>query len=261
LGRARLYYWIDGRALRHYALVICVSDDLIEQCVAAGVSPDRCVLIENAIDTDQYVRQMSIPEARRRLGLRADGLLVGAVGRLSEEKGFDILIRAVGRLINEGCSLELVIAGEGNARPGLEAAIARQRQANRFHLLGHRSDVPVLLQALDIFALSSLREGLPNVLLEAMAMEVACVATRIAGVPRLIEHERNGLLVQSGNEEELCAAIRRLLRSDEERSAYATAGRLTIEQRYSFARRMEKIRALYESVLHESGRGAAAACL
>jgi glycosyltransferase involved in cell wall biosynthesis len=247
-SRTPLYYWIDRRSLRRYDRVVCVSDDLVQECLAAGVSPEKCLLIENAIDTAEYTRTEAVGEAKRRLGFRGDRLLIGAVGRLSEEKAFDVLIRAVAMLIDGGCDVELAIAGEGDARPALERLIAEQRAPQRFRLLGHRSDVPELLQALDVFALSSLREGLPNVLLEAMALEVPCVATGVAGIPRLIDGRANGLLVAPGAVEPLRDALRRLLESPERRAAFAREGRGTIEQRYSFAVRMEKVRAVYRSL-------------
>jgi glycosyltransferase involved in cell wall biosynthesis len=102
---------------------------------------------------------------------------------------------------------------------------------------------------MDVFALSSLREGLPNVLLEAMALEVPCVATRIAGVPRLIEDEKNGLLVEPGDLEGLTRSLDRLLSDSALRDRLRRSGRETIESRYSFARRMEKLREIYDELL------------
>ncbi len=143
------------------------------------------------------------------MGLRPDRLLIGAAGRLSAEKGFDLLIRAVHPLLQGGLDVDLVIVGEGDERPRLEALIAELGLADRVQLLGYRSDLPDWYEAMDVFALSSLREGLPNVLLEAMALETPVVATRIAGVPRLVRHEENGLLVEPGSVEALAGALGR----------------------------------------------------
>lgn len=250
--RTPLYYWIDRQCLRRYDHVICVSDDLYTECLARGVRPERCTLVQNAVDTVEFVRRESSSVAKRRLGFCSDRLLIGAVGRLAEEKGFHILIDVVDRLCRSGVDVELAIIGEGEERGRLEAQIRSTSCPDRFHLLGYRSETIDLYQAMDVFALSSLREGLPNVLLEAMALEVPVVATRIAGIPRLVRNEQNGLLVSAGSEEELHAGLGRLLRDASLRSTLAANARTTVETEYSFAVRMEKVRRIYDQVLGTS---------
>jgi glycosyltransferase involved in cell wall biosynthesis len=106
-----------------------------------------------------------------------------------------------------------------------------------------------LYQAFDLFALSSYREGLPNVLLEAMALEVPVVATRVAGIPRLIEDGVNGLLVEGGDSGSLAGAIARLLDDAALRARLGKTARQTIEARYSFQQRMVRIAGLYDRLL------------
>lgn len=250
--RTPFYYWVDRRCLRRYDRVICVSDDLLERCLEAGVKPERCATTQNAIDTELTKRSRSVADAKSELGFAAESPLIGAVGRLSDEKAFDVLIEAVAQLHAQGSQTHLAIAGDGDARTKLEAIIAEQNHPERFHLLGHRDDVTELYQAMDVFALSSLREGLPNVLLEAMALETPVVATRIAGIPRLIQDRRNGRLVEPGDAGPLAEAIGGLLNAPGERAALAAAGRKTIETDYSFQVRMEKMAAIYDEVLAES---------
>jgi glycosyltransferase involved in cell wall biosynthesis len=248
--RTPLYYWIDRLCLPHYESVICVSEDLHARCLACGVPPDRCVLIENAIDTAEFSRQLSTEEAKRRLGIPPERFVIGAVGRLSAEKRFDILIRSTHQLLQEKLDVELLIAGEGDEKPALQALIAELGCAERIRLLGYRSDTRALYQAMNVFALSSIREGLPNVLLEAMALEVPIVATRIAGIPRLIRDGENGVLVEPGDATGLRQAIFGLLNDPERRNRLSRAGRRTIEASYSFQARMEKIRTLYDHLLN-----------
>jgi len=247
-----LYYWVDKRCLRQYERIICVSDDLYDTCLQAGVDASRCQIIHNAIDCAAYRRTLNIAEAREKAGLPASGLLIGAVGRLSAEKGFDNLIRSISRLAtkdNEDQETHLAIAGEGDARRQLQHLIQSQPYPDRFHLLGHRNDVTTLFQAMDIFALSSLREGLPNVLLEAMALEVPVIATRIAGIPKLVLDGHNGLLVDPGDEDALTNALKTLIDSPELRNRYAQAGQNTIEQSFGFVQRMEKMASVYDELL------------
>jgi glycosyltransferase involved in cell wall biosynthesis len=186
---------------------------------------------------------------KARLGFRPDRKLIGAVGRLSGEKNFAGLIEAVSRLVRQGQDVELAIAGEGAERANLERLIAAQPEPERFHLLGFQSELGDFYQALDVFALSSLREGLPNVLLEAMAYQVPVVSTEAGGVVRLIENEHNGLLVSVNDPTSLAAALARMLSDQNLAESLASRGRQTIIERFSFAARMERICAVYDELL------------
>lgn len=250
--RTPLYYRIDEMSLPRYDSVICVSDDLRDRCLAIGVPPERCVLIENAIDTDEFARRTDIAEAKRRLGVPPDRLLISAVGRLSPEKGFDLLIRAAARLFESGLDGQVLIAGDGDAGAALQSLAAELGVADRVRLLGYVSDPRPLYEAADVFVLSSLREGLPNVVLEAMALGVPVVATRIAGVPRLVRDGETGVLVEPGSADALAAGISRVLGDPNGRAALAAAGRRMVVEDYSFSTRMQKVRAVYDELLQRN---------
>jgi glycosyltransferase involved in cell wall biosynthesis len=121
-------------------------------------------------------------------------------------------------------------------------------------LPGWQADVRPYFEAMDAFALSSLREGLPNVLLEAMALEVPVVSTRVAGVPRLLQDGRNGFLVDAGDLEGLTTALGGLLRNADLRALFRDAGRRTVETRYSFATRMQRLNRIYDELLQRERR-------
>jgi glycosyltransferase involved in cell wall biosynthesis len=250
--RTPLYYRIDELCLPRYDAVICVSEDLHAQSLACGVPSDRCVLIENAVDTDEFARRTAAADAKRRAGVPAGRLVVGAAGRLSPEKGFDLLIRAAHRLLLARHDLELWIAGEGDAEPHLRSLVAELRVADRVRLLGYRGDLRPVYEAMDVFALSSVREGLPNVVLEAMALEVPVVATRVNGVPRLVRDGEDGVLVNPGSAQDLAAGLARLLGDAGARARLAAAGRRTVAERYSFPARMQKVRAVYDGLLNRN---------
>jgi glycosyltransferase involved in cell wall biosynthesis len=250
--RTPLYYAIDRLCLPRYERVICVSTDLHAECLRRGVRPERCLLIENGVDTATFSRRGDPSEAKRALGVPAERLLIGAIGRLSAEKGFDVLLRAVTGLLREGADVQLLIAGDGDQKAELQALVGELGCGERVRLLGYCADTRALYEALDIFALSSRREGLPNVVLEAMAMEVPVVATRIAGVPRLIRDEVNGLLVEPEACEGLQQALARLAGDAGLRAQLARAGRQTVESSWSFEVRMHKIAALYDEMLQRT---------
>jgi glycosyltransferase involved in cell wall biosynthesis len=220
------------------------------------VSDERALLIENAIDTEQFRRNRSIDEAKALLDWPPGRMLLGGAGRLSEEKGFDDLIRSVRELVDRGIDVGLIIIGEGQQRPLLEGLIHELRLADRVRLAGFQSDLRPCYEAMDLFVLSSRREGLPNVVLEAMALETPVVSIRVAGVPRLIVDGENGLLVDLGDRPALTAAIARGLGAADLRRTLAAAGRRTIEEKYSFAERMKKVVAVYDELLGVDRDGA-----
>jgi glycosyltransferase involved in cell wall biosynthesis len=248
-GRMPLYVKLDKWSLKYYRAAICVSDDLAAAARDARVQPSRCHVVYNAIDTDDYCRRRTAAEAKRELGAPAAGTLIGAVGRLSPEKGFDLLIRAACQLRQAGHDVHLWIAGDGPARPDLQRLIGELGSGDSMRLLGHVADPKRFYEAMDIFALSSIREGLPNVVLEAMAMETPVVATRTAGVPRLVEDGQSGLLVEPGSIEPLVGGVARLVESPDLCRRLASAARRRVEEQFSFSRRMEKIVRIYDEVL------------
>jgi len=247
--RTRLYNALDRWSLSAYEQVICVSPDLRDTCLAAGVKEDRCLLLDNAIDTQEFQRRNSQCEARISLGLRPKGLLIGGVGRLSGEKGFDLLIRATRQLLDQGRDVSLAIAGEGEELARLQKLVQELSLGDRVQLVGYCSDMRPFYESLDVFALSSLREGLPNVLLEALAMETPLVSSRIAGVPRLVRDGITGLLIEPASVSELARALGEMLDSKDLRVRCAQAGRDLIESDFSFVVRMQKLATIYDELL------------
>lgn len=256
--RTEIYYRLDRLCLPRYERVISVSEDLLEHSLAAGVTRERSLLLENGIDTAHHRRRLTTSEAQRRVGLAPGRRLIVAAGRLSAEKGFDVLLRAFERVVRGGVEAALWIAGEGRERGDLERLARELALGDRCRLLGYREDVPELLEAADIFALSSHREGLPNALLEAMALETPVVATRVAGIPRVIEHDVNGLLVSPASADELASALLRLLGDPGRARSLAQAARRTVEQRYSFDARMRRLARLYDALGVRAGVAEAA---
>jgi glycosyltransferase involved in cell wall biosynthesis len=248
-GKLNWYYRIDRWALRRMHHLIAVSPDLYDFLGGLGIPAACRSLVENGIDTELYRRSLDPRECKERFGLDRERILVGAVGRLQPEKGFHVLIESAASLLDQGLDFDLAIAGDGPERTTLQALIQTRGYAGRIRLLGHCSRTIELYQAMDVFVLSSLREGLPNVLLEAMALQVPVVATTVGGVPRLVQHEVSGLRVPCGEPEALAAAMKTLLGDAALRLKLAAAGRRTIEEQFSFAQRMRRIRGIYDHVL------------
>ncbi|MDZ4771496.1 MAG: glycosyltransferase [Planctomycetota bacterium] len=243
-SRTPLYFAIDRWCLPRYEQVVAVSRDLFDAALQARVDPAHLVQIDNAIDTQEFKRTRAPAECPLRA--RKGSILVGAVGRLSEEKGFELLIEAVERCVERGLDLELWIAGEGDQQEKLEARMRASKHASRLRLLGFQKDTLALFEAFDIFALSSLREGLPNVVLEAMAMEVPLVATRCGGMSAFGRDDHDMRLVEVGSVEALARGIEELARDPIRRTQLARTARARIERDLSFTARMRKMVAVYD---------------
>jgi glycosyltransferase involved in cell wall biosynthesis len=254
--RTPLYYALDRAVLRRYDRVICVSGDILERCVSHGVKASRCELLPNAVDSAVYARRRSSRDAKEQLQLSPERLLIGAVGRLSSEKRLDLIIRAVDEIIRSGSPVDLVIAGSGGELERLQALIAELGHEDRIRVLGHQADMVPLYDAMDVVVSASEREGLPNVLLEAMAMGIPVVATAIAGVPDLIDDGRNGLLVEPGDLAGLRDTLRQLIVSPELRARLSSAARSNVVNDHDLAVRIRRVAEIYDEVLSESPRRA-----
>lgn len=247
-ARTPLYYCIDRFCMKRHERVICVSPDLETRCKKLGIKDQQLSLIDNAIVVEDYDPTPPTTQERHRFGFDDQHVLLGAVGRLSEEKGFDHLINAVYRLIRSGHQVGLLIAGEGHLKDALQKQIEELQLQNHVRLVGFLRDPRELYRAIDIYVLSSLREGLPNVVLEAMASGRAVVSTNVNGIPRLVTSGENGIVVKSDSVDELFTGIRTVLESDEQRQCLAAAGRRTVEDRFSFGTRMQSVVRVYRSL-------------
>lgn len=248
-ARLNTYYHLDRWAINRMDYVVAVSSDLFEFLNSLRIPPTRYSLIHNGIDTEQVRRALVPSEARKQLGIPSGPVTIGAVGRLAAEKGFDLLISAIGELRRQGNDVQLVIVGDGEQRRGLEQQARQHGCEDIVHLVGHQADVIPFYEAFDIFALSSLREGLPNVVLEAMAMEVPVISTRVGGLVQLIDDQQTGILVDASDVAALTEGVGRLVNDAQLRKSLATSARQDVATRFSFSHRMQKIAGIYDGLL------------
>ncbi|OGO53033.1 MAG: hypothetical protein A2148_00900 [Chloroflexi bacterium RBG_16_68_14] len=190
-------------------------------------------------------------QPRARNGARPSEVVVGAVARLSPEKGLDVLLRAVARLVAEGMPLRVVLAGDGPWRVRLRRMAERLGIAGRVDFRGEvpHERVPEVLAELDIFVLPSRAEGFGVAALEAQAMELPVVASRVHGIPDAVEDGHTGLLVPPGDAEALAGAIARLAEDAELRAAMGRAGRAFVEGRYRWQENAAQMERLYRHLL------------
>jgi glycosyltransferase involved in cell wall biosynthesis len=210
--------------------------------------PARLSVVANGIDVAVFAPSA---EARRRtraeLRIPEDARVVGTVGRLAPEKDQALLVRAMLPLLDE--TRHLVIVGDGPERDALTAMIRSSGRERYVHMTGARDDVARLLPAFDVFALPSLTEGLPLVLLEAMSTELVVVASAVGGIPDLVDPGTTGYLIRPGECAPLTARLSTLLEDRQLAEKVGRAARQRVLDRHSLARMASGYEALYRGVI------------
>lgn len=236
-------------AARFVGAYVAVSQATAAQALAEReVDARKLETIENGIDLSRFAPSAETRAAvRAELGIAADAFVVGTVGRLVKEKNQPLLVRAMAPLLSP--AVRLVVVGDGPERPALEAAVAALGERAAFvHLLGARGDVPRLYAAFDVFALSSDSEGLPLVLIEAMASGLAVVSTAVGGIAVVVTDDVTGALVPPGDADALSARLARLASAPTEAISWGAEGRRRALSRYSAERMIDEYFAVYERI-------------
>ena len=229
--------------------VVCVSQRVADFAAGViGIPPQKLVVVPNGIPVEEF-QMDNKAETRAALGISVTSLVIGTVGRLHPVKGTRHLIEAFAQC-RTSCQLVLLVIGDGPQRAQLESLAQRLGIADRVYFLGNRTDVPRLLQAMDVFVLPSEWEGMPNAALEAMATGLPVVATAVGGTPEVVVDGVTGLLVPPRNSEALAQAIAQLLADPELRRRMGQAGRERVEQLFSVEQMVRKTEALYEELLY-----------
>ena len=204
----------------------------------------RVRVLRNGIDLQAPVKQSSPPiDVRGQLGLARDERLLVAVGRLSPEKGIDVLIDALSRL--RAPRVRLALVGDGPERERLRARAERAGLAERVAFVGHIATPGDFLQAADVVVLPSRSEGIPNVALEAMALGRPLVATAVGGTPEIVVDGVSGILVRADDSQRLAAALDRVLADSGLAARLADGAREHAVLRLSSTARCSRLRALY----------------
>jgi glycosyltransferase involved in cell wall biosynthesis len=175
--------------------------------------------------------------------------VIGAVGRLNGEKDYPNFLAAAKLLLAKRPDLYFIVAGKGELDRELRQSAQDLGIADRVIFLGHFHDVRKVFELMNVYVLSSTREGLPNTVLEAMAMEVPIVSTDVDGVKEAATHDREALLVPARDSAALAEGIERVLTDDALASRLVAAARRKVETEFSFARRTRIVEDLYRRVL------------
>lgn len=252
--KRRLFRWIETLLAKRTTRMIAVSEGERETMVRAGVVPaERVRVVNNGVDPGLW--EGATPYTRAELGLAADARLVLVAGLLNSAKGQDFAIRALaeGVLTGRG-DVELLLAGHGDDLAALQALAAELGVQDHVHFLGWRDDVPRLMASCDVALLPSRWEGMPYVVLEAMAAGKPVVATRVDGARDLVEEGRTGLVVDVGDVPALAQALDRVLSGAlGELDAIGARARARVAERFTIQHMVQATREVYEEARAATG--------
>jgi glycosyltransferase involved in cell wall biosynthesis len=239
--------WIFRRAVARFI----ANAGSIERDLAAlpWVGPGRVTRIYNGIDLERF-RPAGRRELRQECGIPVDAPAVAVVARLQALKGHEDLLRGLPAVWERFPELRVLLAGQGPHEAHLRGLSESLDGQGRVRFLGHCRDVRPVLEAADLFVLPSHKEGLPNALLEAMAMGLPVVATGVGGTGEVVRDGETGLLVPPADPPALAAALCRLLESASLRERLVRDARQRLQAQFSLAQAVDQVEALLRSVVH-----------
>ncbi|MEM8858507.1 MAG: glycosyltransferase family 4 protein [Chloroflexota bacterium] len=251
-GRKKFYVALEKLGYRNGDAMIVVSPKDIDKGLAEGIGRrEDYTVIRSGIELERFGNPQVPPsEIRDQLGIPADALVIGSVTRLSEQKDPLSLIDALAKVHQKRPEVYFIVVGDGLLRPEVEDKIANCGLQDQVVLTGLRRDVPELMAAFDIFVLSSLWEGLPRVLPQAMATSLPIVCTKADGSAEAVEHGVNGFLVEPKRPDQVADRLIQLVDSAELRRDFGAAGKAKVPM-FGAKKMVADIDQLYKKLIQQ----------
>ena len=238
-----LYNWIDDRVLRKLEHIIVVSEKSKESIVRLGIQQDRVIVVPNGFDMSKSIAERApIVDSSR-------PIRIVAAGRLSSEKGYDILMDALALVSKQAPAFLVDIYGEGPEEQRLKQKVIELKLTDKVNFPGFVSDLLPVFRKADLLVLPSRSEGMPNVVLEAWSQHVAVVAAAVGGLPEMIRHGENGWLADPEDPADLARNIEAAISDSSKMHYYGQMGYETLVERYSFQRQALLLDHVYRQIL------------
>jgi len=250
--RGEFYRRLDLFLMRRFDHLIAVSKATQAEMVEGGIPASKISVIHNGIDAEAWSPHRVIGTMRDELNIGHGVPVVGYVGRIMPEKDLKTWLRAAAMVSEKFPETHFVLVGEGRDETTLQELqelAASLGIAERVIFHGYRRNLLPVYATFDLFVLSSLREGLPNSILEAMALGLPVVTTDVAGAKELVAHEETGFVVPKKQPEKLARGMLAILEDEQVRIGMGQASRRRIEKYFSFSERLQHVEELYGRVL------------
>jgi glycosyltransferase involved in cell wall biosynthesis len=257
----KLIYMVFNRFSERFVDRFMVVSDALEKTMIEKhkIEPQRVVKIYNGIETDEYrISNEEVMCGKSRLmeemGLENEVPVIGAIGRLVWQKGFEYFIEAIPNVLKEIPEAMFLIVGEGELKEKLKVKSEKLKVKDSLIFTGFRNDIKEILQSIDVLVMPSLLEGLPMILLEAMAMGKPIIATDIEGIKEVLENVKTGLLVPPKDPKALTDAIVDLLIHRDKAYQMGNKARTVVNEQFSVDTMVEKVEEVYQELLQLSGK-------
>lgn len=245
----KVFLWVEQLTVPITDKIICLTELGKKEHLKYGVGrEDKLKVIHSGVDMNvfQSLEQTLFSD------VDVDKkIIVGVVARLEPVKGIDVLIDAVPLILNNSKNVEFWIVGDGTEKNNLKEKVSKIGLEDKVLFYGHRDDVQALISEMDIFVLPSRNEGMGRVIVEAMALGKPVVASKVGGVPDLVEHDVNGMLVPSEDPEALSKKILDLIVHKDKRIVLGERGRKKVQREYSLQKMISDIENLYQDLVSE----------
>lgn len=242
--------WISRLSGIHCALFFCLTEEIAREVRKYWIVAERKICtIRNGIETANYGECGDPHRIRRLLGISTDATVIGTVGRLVEIKQYDLLIRSFVQVAQSCLDAHLVFVGEGPEKSSLRQLAEGLGVGQRVHFVGYQTNVNEYLHAMNCFALTSRSEGTPQAVLEASIARLPVVASRVGGLPEIIDDGKTGLLVPPGDEEALTRAIMEVVQNKELACRLGEAASLRVHSKYGISRMAKEYHNYYLKLL------------
>jgi glycosyltransferase involved in cell wall biosynthesis len=242
-----------------YALpdAVITTGEQIRRTLINGhhLKEDRVFSIPTGVDLERFFPRPPDPGLKKELGLTEDSLVICLAAVLRAQKRHELIIAAAPAILERYPRVRFLFVGEGPGRQRIEGEIRRRKMEDFFLMTGHRKDMPEIISITDIGVISSQAEGVPQFLLQAMAMARPMVATKVGGIPEIVAPEVNGLLIPPEDPAALAQAVIRLLDDQALAERLGEKARKLIEEKYSAAGMAEEVYRVYLKVFKEKKSG------
>jgi glycosyltransferase involved in cell wall biosynthesis len=247
----RLYCRIEETLNQRTTKVINVSYSEHRECLDLGlVNLENSLVVCNGIESAAFDSvDVNVVQKRAEVGLEPGDFVVGHIAKFDVQKGHDYLVAAMPLIVRQHRTAKFLFIGDGELRPDIERRVAHLGVDGQTVFTGFREDIPELLHAMDVVVLPSRWEGLPLVLLEAMACWKPIVATRVTGNVDVVVDGVTGFLVPLGDVQALADKIIQLMQDEALRAAFGRQGRKRVEHHFSLAQMVAQTQAVYAEVL------------
>lgn len=249
--KLRIYTETEALLMKYLPAVIGVSEDICKDIIKKGIKPNKVHVIHNGIDLHNYQKHSKEESSRlfQNLGIQDHDLVIGTIGRLSSQKAHCYLLKAMKKIVdNGGKNIKCVIAGDGKLKSILLKQCNNLNLQRTVFFLGYRKDIINIMERIDIFVLTSIDEGLPMVLLEAMALKKPIISTPVGAIKNVISHNTSGLLYNTGDIQMLSKNIIELTNNRAEMKRLGLNAFKKFNKEYSSRMMCEKYLKIYNSL-------------